>query len=61
MTTWISEAPLRLLVFGLGYTGTAVARAAARRDLGQRDGQRRAGTAVDDGIVRIDFAARPTP
>jgi nucleoside-diphosphate-sugar epimerase len=56
MSTSTSEAQLRLLVFGLGYTGTAVARAAVSAGYSVSGTIRSAPEPGDDGIVRIDFA-----
>ncbi|HME25844.1 MAG TPA: SDR family NAD(P)-dependent oxidoreductase [Acetobacteraceae bacterium] len=55
MSTWTSEAPIRVLVFGLGYTGLAVARAAVAVDIGVSGTVRAAVGPADDGIARTDF------
>jgi len=47
---------VRLLVFGLGYTGTAIAKAGVASGLAVSGTVRGPGGSTDDGIVRIDFA-----
>lgn len=56
MSTSTSKAPLRLLVFGLGYTGTAVARAAVSAGYSVCGTFRAAFEPADDCLARIDFA-----
>jgi nucleoside-diphosphate-sugar epimerase len=46
---------MRLLVFGLGYTGSAIARAAAAEGFAVSGTVRDAIEAADDGIVRVNF------
>jgi nucleoside-diphosphate-sugar epimerase len=47
---------VRLLVFGLGYTGTAIANSGVAAGLAVSGTIRGAGGSADDGIVRIGFA-----
>jgi nucleoside-diphosphate-sugar epimerase len=56
MSTSTSEAPFRLLVFGLGYTGRAVARAAVSAGYSVCGTFRAAFEPADDCLARIDFA-----
>jgi nucleoside-diphosphate-sugar epimerase len=56
MSIWTSKAPLRLLVFGLGYTGTAVARSVVSAGYSVCGTIRGAREPADDGVARTDFA-----
>jgi nucleoside-diphosphate-sugar epimerase len=56
MPTWISDTAPRILVFGLGYSGIAVARAAATEDCAVCGTVRGTLSSAQDGIERIAFA-----
>jgi nucleoside-diphosphate-sugar epimerase len=47
---------VQILVFGLGYTGTAIAKACVAAGLAAIGTVRDAGRSADGGIVRIDFS-----
>jgi nucleoside-diphosphate-sugar epimerase len=51
---------LRLLVFGLGYTGSAIAQASVAAGVAVSGTVRAAVEYVDDGIERVDFAHADT-
>jgi nucleoside-diphosphate-sugar epimerase len=50
----------RLLVFGLGYVGTAIARAAAAAGISVQGTTRDGAPSPDDGVLRTDFTASAT-